>query len=570
MATANRTKATAADQVLIPAVGYIRCSDDHQIDASIPAQKTSIEKWATDNGYTIRRWYIDEGISGWKEDRAEFQQLIADLEKRHDFQAVLCWHTNRFSRFPVLEANHYWFLLDRAGVHLATVLQGRQDWADIGSWLKASIEQHGDAQHRVKLSADVKRGLRQKAEQGIWLGEPPTGYRLGEDRKLVPGDPVAVALVARIFQEYIQGASLRGMCHKFNREGFRSPKGGLWKQGTVERILKNPAYCGTYCRGGVEIPDCHPAIVEPKDFERVQARLRQRKTATTPHRNGGKFILSGLLRCGKCEGGMTGDQRHDRPVYRCSNSHHKGICDDNIVRQDVVLESLLAGIEQQVNNPRFVARLRDRIKQFVKRQEQAPKLDPVAVQRELVTVESKLAKAKKRLVEVDTDMLPLVQEQIRALLSEQARLKEAVTAVQTPVESILEEHDQRIEAMIRAFSELRQSFRQADPVYVREMLQQRIARVDVWATRDGTGRKHPFRFDHGEAYVLTADAKPGTCLRSLATVEPCSEPDGVEPDGVSFSRLPPPPRLVRVGRCSSALGRQRHSTCRLAADDDVT
>jgi site-specific DNA recombinase len=521
MATRNRSKADPADQVLVPAVAYVRCSDDHQIDASIPAQKQAIETWATEHGYTIRRWYVDAGISGWKDDREEFQRLIGDLEKRHDFQAVLCWHTNRFSRFPVLEANHYWYLLDRAGVHLATVLQGRQDWKDIGSWLKASIEQHGDAQHRVKLSADVKRGLRAKAERGIWLGDVPTGYILGDDRKLAIGHPADVALIVRIFRAYLGGASLRSMAHGFNRDGIPSRMGGLWKACTIHRILTNPAYVGIYRRGGIEIANCHPAIIPVADFERAQARLHQRKGATTPHCNGGEFILSGLLRCGRCEGGMTGmDGNKATLKYRCYNNHHKGTCESNMVRQDEVLEALLAGIEQQVGNPRFLERLRERIEQFVKRQDQAPKVNPAVIQRELATLESKLVKAKIRLVEVDVDMLPLVQEQIRALLSEQARLRDALGAVQTPAQRILEDHDQRIGEMLSAFSELRQTFRTADPALVREVLRRRIARVDVWATRDGTGRKHPYRFDHGNVYVIGADGNPGTCLRSLARWSP--------------------------------------------------
>jgi DNA invertase Pin-like site-specific DNA recombinase len=514
MANANRTKAAQAEQVLIPAVAYVRCSDEHQINASIPAQEASIEKWAAENGYRILRWYKDEGISGWKEDREQFQRLIADLEKRRDFHAVLCWHTNRFSRFPVLEANHYWFLLDRAGVHLATVAQGRQDWADIGSWLKASIEQHGDAQHRVKLSADVKRGMRRIAEQGIWSGTAPLGYRIGENRKLVLGDPADVALIVRIFEEYIRSASLRGLAHALNGEGIPTSTGGTWGPGSLQRILTNVAYVGTFQRAGVEILNCHPAIIEVPTFDRAQVLLGQRQKITTPHENGGCFILSGLCRCGKCEGAMTGIDSAV-PRYQCSTAHRKGstACDLNLVRQDVLLEAMLAGIEQQVNTPRFVARLRERIEAFVRRD--VPKVDRAKVERELATVESKLAKAKARLIEVDRDMIPLVQDSIRALLSEQARLHDAVKAVQTPAERILVEHDQRIEAMVKAFSELRQSFREADPAVVREALRQRVARVDVWATRDGIGRKYPYRFDHGVAHVIGSDAVT-CCARRAA------------------------------------------------------
>ncbi len=173
MAIANSTKRTrkrhSGNGVLIPAVGYIRMSSDKQ-EASPEQQKAEITKLADRDGYKILRWYQDDGIAGWKEEREGFQRLIGDIDKRGDFQAVLCWDQNRFSRFPVLEANHYWYLLDKAGIHLCTVNQKRIDWHSIAGWLTASIKQHADSQHRFQLSADVKRGKRARAEKGEWQG----------------------------------------------------------------------------------------------------------------------------------------------------------------------------------------------------------------------------------------------------------------------------------------------------------------------------------------------------------------------------------------------------------------
>ena len=84
---------------LIPAVAYYRMSSDKQ-EASIEDQQTAVMQYAADNGYRIIRDYRDEGISGWKsEQRKGFQKLIADATDRGDFQAVLCWDQDRFSRF---------------------------------------------------------------------------------------------------------------------------------------------------------------------------------------------------------------------------------------------------------------------------------------------------------------------------------------------------------------------------------------------------------------------------------------------------------------------------------------
>ena len=140
----------------VAAVSYIRMSSDQQ-SASPAQQRAAITKYEREHGYKLIGEYFDDAISGSRADRADFQRLIADAESGK-FRAVLCWDQDRFSRFPVLEANHYWYLLDRAGVHIATVAQGRLNFDDLGEWLKASVTQHGKAEYLKDLSRNVRRG----------------------------------------------------------------------------------------------------------------------------------------------------------------------------------------------------------------------------------------------------------------------------------------------------------------------------------------------------------------------------------------------------------------------------
>ena len=134
-------------------------------------QHDAIETYAAENNHRITHWYKDEGISGSRSDREDFQRLIADAETG-TFKAILCWDQDRFSRFPPLEANHYWYLLNVAGVHIATVAQGKLNFDDLGEWLKASVVQHGKAEYLKDLARNVKRGQREAASRGEWLGGP--------------------------------------------------------------------------------------------------------------------------------------------------------------------------------------------------------------------------------------------------------------------------------------------------------------------------------------------------------------------------------------------------------------
>jgi len=66
------------------AVGYCRLSKDDDIrggeSASISSQKEIIEKYARDNGWHIRAWYIDDGFSGTNFKRPDFLRMIDNIE----------------------------------------------------------------------------------------------------------------------------------------------------------------------------------------------------------------------------------------------------------------------------------------------------------------------------------------------------------------------------------------------------------------------------------------------------------------------------------------------------------
>ena len=495
MATAKSTKREQFRKrlTLVPAVAYIRMSSDKQ-EASPEQQKAEILKLAEREGYHIIRWYQDDGIAGWKEEREGFQRLIGDVDRRGDFQAVLCWDQNRFSRFPVLEANHYWYLLDKAGIHLTTVNQGKLDWNSIAGWLTASIKQHADSQHRFQLSADVKRGKRARAERGEWQGRIPFAYVV-VDCRLQLGDPLQVELVRRLFREYLKGHSIRGIAKRLNDEGLGSHTSAGWSPTTVSGILRNPAYAGIFKWQDIEIPNNHPAIIDGETFEAVQRRLSERQKNTTPHHNGGEYILSGILRCGRCEGTMMGMQQPGKNVYyRCWRWNAKRMCEhSNTVKQNDVFSHVVDAIESHWMNPKTVKRLRDELHRQIDHDN--PVVNPKRLQKQLGSLETKLTKAKRRLVEVDTDMLPVVQEHLRELRQQQEQLQAAVEAARMPREHIYANVDERIDRAMNAFSGLRETLEKADTVHCREFLQEAVQKVEVWAERNG--KRNHFRVERG-------------------------------------------------------------------------
>jgi site-specific DNA recombinase len=493
-------KANSNGHALIPAVPYYRMSDDRQ-EASIPAQRKAVEKYAAEHGYKIIREYQDDGIAGWKDTREGFQRLISDLA-RGDFKAVLVWDQNRFSRFPPMEANYYWFQLDRAGVHLASCNQGKIDWHSIAGWLTASINQFADSQHRHKLSADVKRGMREQAERGEWGGgAAPLGYVLGTDRKLAIGDPAKVALVQRIFRECSEGYSVRGIAHRLNAEGIKTSAGKDWTATAIQRILKQPAYDGTFSfnDGEIQIAGNHPAIITPDVMTLTHEKLSQRRRLTTPIRNGGEYVLTGMLRCGKCGSAMFGKTYGKVKQYACSGRTQKGatFCDLNTCQQTELLDRIVKAIERHFK-PSVIQRLRAELYRQIKKD--CRNVSPKTTKQELANVETKLEKAKRRLVEVATDMIPVVQEQIRALRQDIERLQALLKASETPQDERLADVEEKIDQAMKRFANLRQTLEKANPVKARELFRDVIDRVDVWSELV-EGNRTSYSLDRGVVHL---------------------------------------------------------------------
>jgi site-specific DNA recombinase len=97
------------------------------------------------------------------------------------------------------------------------------------------------------LSEEARKGMQEKAEQGIWPTKTPLGYRnvIGLDGKKIIGvDPALAPIVARLFEWYARGdISLKEAARKAHAAGLTYPKSGAKVPvSTVHTILRNRLY----------------------------------------------------------------------------------------------------------------------------------------------------------------------------------------------------------------------------------------------------------------------------------------------------------------------------------------
>jgi len=73
---------------------YARVSTN---DQTAENQILDLEGFCKQRGWTIKETFIDEGISGAKDDRPRLNDMM-DLIRRHKFDALLVWALDRFAR----------------------------------------------------------------------------------------------------------------------------------------------------------------------------------------------------------------------------------------------------------------------------------------------------------------------------------------------------------------------------------------------------------------------------------------------------------------------------------------
>ncbi len=502
---------------MIDAVGYIRMSSDKQ-EASPVQQRQEIKKLAERDGYRIVRWYVDEGISGdATEKRLGFQRMIQDA-KGGEFHAVLCWDQDRFGRFDSIEAGHWIHPIREHGVYLVTVAQGKIDWNDFAGRMLYGIQQEGKHAYLRDLSKNVCRGLRAKAQRGEWpAGNPPFGFVVGEDSKLGHGDPLHVSAVQRVYQEYLHGHSMMAIAEIMQAD--KEPAPGLgWTIDTVKGILRNRLYTGDFVWGSrstgrynvatdepVEILNNHSSLVSKPIFDAVQKRRLEQRGGKTPKRNGGSFVLAGLLTCNECGSAMYGHNSTGHPYLICSGHLRRGnsYCSRNSVREDIVLEHVISAIEDAYLNPKTIRDLRQELYRQV--DNQSSKVNSGKLKRRLSKVEKDLATARRNMALAELELRTDYEQVLRELKSEQQRLTAAIKAAGLPVKQLKTEQDQKVDKAIQLFSQLRQSLLKADTVRLREFLRTAIDKIVVRVAKSRQGRRNSYRLLGGDIHMKVYD-----------------------------------------------------------------
>jgi site-specific DNA recombinase len=168
------------------------------------------------------------------------------------------------------------------------------------------------------LREEVKKGMREKAAQGIYPGRAPLGYRNNKAERTVEVHPENAEIVTRIFEMYASGQFSLSLLAK----AVRAQAGKNISRAYLHTILTNPFYRGNFVWGGHLYRGTHGTFIGSDLYDRVQAVLRGHNK---PRYGKQEIAFRGLLTCAEDNCRITGERKKGKYVYyRCTG--YRGKC----------------------------------------------------------------------------------------------------------------------------------------------------------------------------------------------------------------------------------------------------
>ncbi len=203
----------------------------------------------------------------------------------------------------------------------------------------------------------VTAGIERRAKEGRWpTGRLPFGYRRDEHKQVIP-DPRTAPVVKRIFDLYARGRlGTAAIARTLAAEQAPAPAAG-WQPAVVQLILDNEAYLGRVIWRQQSLPGLHEPLIDDVTFHRARRLLRDRGEDMALRRsNPGDYLLSGLLRCGRCRRAYVGMSARGNGgtyhYYACTGRQKLGRkgCDGERIPRDKLESAVLAQLDSLYRN----------------------------------------------------------------------------------------------------------------------------------------------------------------------------------------------------------------------------
>lgn len=258
------------------AVIYARVSSKEQETEgySIPAQLKVLQEYAVKNNYAVMAEFTDVETAK-KAGRTQFNKMLGFIKEHPEIKHILIEKTDRLLRNiadyalidQIIESSDVKVHLVKENVILSRDSRSNEKFI---FGIKALMAKN----YVDNLSEETKKGMLEKAEQGIYPSFAPYGYLNLEDngRKTIKIDPATAPFVRKMFELYATGNyTLFTLRKKMLDDGMIYRGGKNFASSTIETMLKNEFYTGVFYWKDKKYENAsHDPIISKELFKKVQ------------------------------------------------------------------------------------------------------------------------------------------------------------------------------------------------------------------------------------------------------------------------------------------------------------
>ena len=254
--------------------------DFNSLDAQREACEAYIASQKHEGWEVLRDHYNDGGISGGHLDRPALQRLMQAVDEKRVDQIVV-YKIDRLTRsltgFAKLVDR-----LDAAEASFVSVTQSFNTATSMGRLTLNMLLSFAQFEREV-TSERIRDKIAASKRKGMWMGgHVPLGYCA--DGRTLKINEAEGPTIRTLYDLYRKLGSVREVKDRAEALGFRSRRrarscgrvsGGIpFDRGHLHHILSNPVYAGRIRHKGQVYDGQHPAIIDPKTWDKVQELLQ--------------------------------------------------------------------------------------------------------------------------------------------------------------------------------------------------------------------------------------------------------------------------------------------------------
>ena len=366
---------------------YVRVSSSRdEAFHSLSAQTSYYQKLISEHpDWEYAGVYSDRGISGTKEARPGFQEML-EACRAGQIDIVLAKSISRFARNTeiLLETVRE---LRSLGVSIRFEEEHIDTLGEKGELMLSILAARSQEEAR-SASENQKWRIKKCYEKGIPVTGNALGYRMVDRQFLI--DEEEEQIVLRIFSMYLSGMGTTAIAKQLTKEGCKTPGGkAQWTPWTVRRILENEKYQGdlrlqktyredylskrTVTNTGEKpfyyVQDAHDAIIDRDTFARTQEEIKRRADQFCYSKASTNFPFTGLVRCGRCGAAFirkhtSSDPQNIKANWLCHNFIHYGKdrCDARLIPESILTQKTCEALDIEQFDE---AVLKDRVEKII-------------------------------------------------------------------------------------------------------------------------------------------------------------------------------------------------------------